>query len=74
MTAGERYVTTADIRSAIAGRETERLDALNIAWRDGRPDIASPYRDHPDDNPSWRRHETRDLNDWQAARRATSTS
>jgi hypothetical protein len=54
MIAGDRYVSTADIRTAIAGRETELLDALNIFWRDGNPHIPCPYRDHADDHPSWR--------------------
>src|SRR6516225_9466460 len=54
MTADERYVTTADMRAALASRETELLDSLNIPWRDGRPHIACPYREHADNNPSWR--------------------
>ena len=54
MTMGERYVSTADIRSALAGRETELLDALNIPWRGGKPHIPCPYRAHADDHPSWR--------------------
>jgi hypothetical protein len=54
MTAGERYITTLDIRAALSGHETELLDALNIPWRDGKPHIACPYRDHSDNNPSWR--------------------
>ena len=54
MTAGERYVSTADIRAALAGRETELLDSLNIPWRDGQPHVRCPYRDHADDHPSWR--------------------
>ena len=54
MTAGERYVTTAGIRTALIGSETELIDALKIPWRDGRPHIACPYREHADNNPSWR--------------------
>jgi hypothetical protein len=52
--AGERYVTTAAIRAAVTGRETELLDALNIPWRAGQPHIRCPYLDHADDHPSWR--------------------
>jgi phage/plasmid primase-like uncharacterized protein len=50
----ERYVTTADIRTAVKGRETEVLDALNIPWWEGKPHIHCPYPDHADNNPSWR--------------------
>jgi hypothetical protein len=56
MIAAERYVTTADIRAAVRGREVEILDALSIDWRRprARPHIVCPYRDHADNNPSWR--------------------
>ena len=55
MTAGgERFVTTADIRAAIKGRETELLDALKIPWGAGNPHIHCPYPGHSDANPSWR--------------------
>jgi hypothetical protein len=47
MTAGDRYVTTADIRAALMGRETELIDTLNIAWRDGKPHIACPSETMP---------------------------
>ena len=50
----ERFVTTADIRVAVKGREVEILDALGIPWRDGRPHIHCPNPDHLDKNPSWR--------------------
>jgi phage/plasmid primase-like uncharacterized protein len=49
-----RFVATAAIRRAVAGRETEVLEAIGINWRAGRPHITCPYRDHADDNPSWR--------------------
>jgi hypothetical protein len=54
--AGEagRYVATKAIREAVRGRETDILDALGIAWRDGLPHIQCPYPDHHDRNPSWR--------------------
>jgi hypothetical protein len=48
------YVPTAEIRSAVQGREIEVLDALDIHWRGGRPHISCPYPDHFDTNPSWR--------------------
>ena len=54
MIVGERYVTTADIRVALTGREIELLNAINIPWRDGQPHIRCPYRDHADEHPSWR--------------------
>jgi hypothetical protein len=50
----ERHVRTVDIRMAVKGRETDILDKLGIGWRDGRPHIPCPYRDHADRNPSWR--------------------
>lgn len=51
---GERFVATADILAAVKEHETELLDALGIRWRDGRPHIRCPHRDHPDTNSSWR--------------------
>jgi hypothetical protein len=48
------FVTTAAIKRAVAGRETEVLDGLGINWRSGRPHIQCPYRDHVDTDPSWR--------------------
>jgi len=54
MTGTDRYVPTTDIRAAIRGRETYLFDALGIDWRSGRPHIRCPYRDHADDNASWR--------------------
>jgi DNA-binding Lrp family transcriptional regulator len=54
MTESDRYVTTAQIRAAFSGRETELLDALGIPWRNGQSHVACPYRDHHDDHPSWR--------------------
>ena len=50
----QRFVTTADIRAALEGRETNLLDALNIDWRRAKPHIRCPYKDHDDNNPSWR--------------------
>ena len=50
----DRFVTTADILAAIKGHEPDVLDALNIRWRDGKPHVTCPYRDHDDNNPSWR--------------------
>jgi hypothetical protein len=54
MTAPDLYVTTADIRVAIRGHETDILDGLGISWPKGHSHIRCPYRDHADDNPSWR--------------------
>jgi hypothetical protein len=51
---GEPFVTTADIRAAVEGRETVILDALGIRWSDGKPHINCPFPEHSDDNPSWR--------------------
>jgi hypothetical protein len=60
MTTGEeRYVTTADIRAAVAGHETELLDALNIPWHGGKPHLRCPYAAHADNHPSWRWDERR---------------
>ncbi len=49
-----RYVTDWDVRRAVDGHETEILDRLGIAWRDGNPHTRCPYPDHEDKNPSWR--------------------
>jgi hypothetical protein len=54
MSGADRYVTTAAIRDAINGRETDILDSLGIRWRDGKPHVACPYPEHADNNPSWR--------------------
>jgi hypothetical protein len=54
MTDADRYVTKAEIRTAMLGRETDILDALAIPWRDGRLHIRCPCRDHYDEHPSWR--------------------
>jgi hypothetical protein len=48
------YVDTSAIRSAIKGRETQIIDALNIPWRSGKPHIRCPNPNHTDNNPSWR--------------------
>jgi hypothetical protein len=53
-TAEGRFVPTNAIKRGVAGRETEVLDALGVDWRSGRPHIPCPYRDHADDNASWR--------------------
>ena len=49
-----RFVTTVAIRQAVKGREEEVLDGVSVDWRVGRPHINCPYRDHADDNASWR--------------------
>ena len=54
MTEPTRFVTIAAIRRAISGHETDILDAIGVPWKDGRPHINCPYRDHADDNASWR--------------------
>src|SRR6476620_8175477 len=54
MTEPVRFVTTVAIRRAISGHETDILDAIGVPWKDGRPHINCPYRDHADDNASWR--------------------
>ena len=54
MSEGQRYAATREIKAAVQGRESEVLDGLNIPWRDGRPHICCPYRDHEDVRPSWR--------------------
>ena len=48
-----------DAHSEIAGRETEVLDALGIAWRKactptGSVKMRCPFPDHEDKHPSWR--------------------
>jgi hypothetical protein len=55
-TGGEqaRFVATAAIRQAVAGRETDVLDAIGVDWRAGRPHIICPYPGHDDGDPSWR--------------------
>jgi hypothetical protein len=55
-TGSERYVTTSGIRAAARGRETIILDGLGIDWKQPttKPHIHCPYREHADDNPSWR--------------------
>jgi hypothetical protein len=50
----ERFVRTREIRAAVKGHEGAILDALGIAWRNGRPHITCPYPDHDDHDPSWR--------------------
>src|SRR5262245_27518159 len=50
----ERFVTTAGVRAAVKGRETDLLNALMIDWRCAKPHIQCPYQDHDDNNPSWR--------------------
>jgi hypothetical protein len=54
-----RYVATKVIRDAVHGREGDVLDALGIAWRNGRRHIQCPYPDHTDKDPSWRWDEGR---------------
>lgn len=49
-----RYIATGAIRQAVKGREEEVLDRIGVDWRAGRPHIKCPYRDHADDNASWR--------------------
>jgi hypothetical protein len=53
MTSVERYVSTAAIRRAITGRETEILAALGIRCC-GSQHIHCPYPSHADNHPSWR--------------------
>jgi hypothetical protein len=50
----DHFVPTVALRQAVAGREADVLDALGIDWRSGRPHINCPYREHADDNASWR--------------------
>jgi hypothetical protein len=54
MSTAERYVPTAAIKTAVAGRETEILSALGISWHGKSPHIRCPYSDHRDEHPSWR--------------------
>lgn len=54
MMSDARYVQTNAIRSAVAGREAEVLEALGVDWRSGRPHITCPYPEHADRNASWR--------------------
>lgn len=54
MTDPVQFVTTPAIQQAVKGREEEVLDALGVDWRAGHPHINCPYRDHADDNASWR--------------------
>jgi hypothetical protein len=54
MTSTERFVTDAEIRAAVKGREIDLLDALKIDWQRAKPHISCPYTDHDDHNPSWR--------------------
>ena len=49
-----RFIRTAAIRQAVHGREEDVLDAIDVDWRLGHPHIKCPYRDHADDNASWR--------------------
>ena len=49
----EHYAPTAAAKQAVAGRETEILDALNIPWRSGRPHIRCPYPAHGGED-DWR--------------------
>jgi hypothetical protein len=50
----DRHVFTKDIQTAVNGHEIEILDKLGIRWPGGKPHIRCPYRDHTDNNPSWR--------------------
>jgi hypothetical protein len=59
--AEDRYVSTQTIQDAVKGRETDVLEALGIAWKDGAPHIRCPYSDHADDHPSWRWNERKAL-------------
>jgi len=59
VSADNPYVITDQIKQAVAGRETDVLDALGIDWRAGRPHIQCPYLDHADNDPSWRWDERR---------------
>ena len=53
MSTHERNAPTIAARQAVAGREAEILDALNIPWRSGRPHIDCPYPAHGGNN-YWR--------------------
>src|SRR6478752_7346971 len=48
-----RYVKTAGIKAAIAGREEIILDVLVPDWRRGRPHVRCPYPTHGGDD-DWR--------------------
>jgi hypothetical protein len=54
MIGAHRSVSTAAIRGAMKGRESDILGGLNIRWRDGKAHIACPYPEHANKNPSWR--------------------
>ncbi len=49
-----RFVATQAIRQAVKDRAEEVLGGIGVDWRAGRPHINCPYRDHADDNASWR--------------------
>ena len=59
MSAPNPYVTTAAIRHAVKGRETDILRALGIQWSGKSPHIRCPYPDHLDNHPSWRWDQTK---------------
>jgi len=48
------FVTTADAKAAVAGREREILDALGVPRPNGKTHICCPYAGHTDKHPSWR--------------------
>ena len=48
------YVSTAAIRDAVNGRETDILKAMGISWNGKASHIRCPYPDHSDEHPSWR--------------------
>lgn len=54
-----RRVPWRAIKDAVKGRETEILDALDIAWRSNATHITCPYPGHADHHPSWRWDEAR---------------
>jgi hypothetical protein len=54
MTAAEHFVSTAEIRRAVSGRELEILSELGITATDGSQHLACPYPAHDDRHPSWR--------------------
>jgi Protein of unknown function (DUF3631) len=54
MTAAQPYVVVSAIKAAVAGRETDIIDKLKIAWRSGSPHIRCPYLGHVDKHASWR--------------------
>jgi hypothetical protein len=55
----KRFVSTAAIRNAVKGRETDVLEALGIQWNGKASHIVCPYPDHPDREPSWRWDDSR---------------